>query len=238
MIIGIVAALVLFEYFFRKVLKENGDNVFMVEIALAVSIGIGILGAYVFQNFYDFLQNPSSYQWEWKLTFFGGAIFGVAAFIAIYFLFIRKKYQKGLYDIFVIFPACIALGHAFGRVGCFMEGCCYGLESDAWYAMYFPSLGKSVIPTQLYEMIFLFLLATLLILLTFKKKDHTGLIVYSIGYGVWRFLIEFLRDDPRGQFIPGLTPSQFWALLLALFGVGYLAFTLIKKKKTAPAKEA
>ncbi|MCR5078968.1 MAG: prolipoprotein diacylglyceryl transferase [Bacilli bacterium] len=237
LVLGIVAALVLFEYYFRKVLKEKESNIFYLEMTLIAAITIGILGAYLVQNLYDFIQDPSSYHWEWKLTFFGGALFGVGGFIGLYMLFAYKKYKEGLYNIFIIFPACIALAHAFGRIGCFMEGCCYGLESDAWYAIYFPSLGKTVIPTQLFEMIFLFLLAGVLTYLAFKKRNHITLVVYAIGYGVWRFLIEFLRDDPRGQFIPGLTPSQFWAILLAVFGIGYLIFMIVRKKKTPPATE-
>ena len=45
--------------------------------------------------------------------------------------------------------------------------------------------------------------------------------VYLIGYGVWRFLIEFVRDDERGAFIPGLTPSQFWSILMVIGGITF-----------------
>ena len=52
-----------------------------------------------------------------------------------------------------------------------------------------------------------------------------------MSYGVWRFLIEFLRNDHRGSFIPGLTPSQFWAIVLFLGGLAYLILILKFKDK-------
>ncbi|MCR5491157.1 MAG: prolipoprotein diacylglyceryl transferase [Bacilli bacterium] len=236
LIVGIIAALFLFEYYFRKVIKEKGDKIFYLEMLLAAAILLGLIGAYVVQNLYDLIADPAHYAWQWKSTFFGGAIFGVGGFVLLYFIFVRKKYPEGLGKIFVIAPAAIALAHGFGRIGCFLEGCCYGIESDAWYAMYFPSLDKTVIPTQLFEAIFLFVLAATLILIAFKKQSLLTIPVYAIGYGVWRFLIEFLRDDDRGSFLPGLSPSQFWALLLALAGIGFLVYLLIRKRKAAQAQ--
>ncbi|MBQ2431188.1 MAG: prolipoprotein diacylglyceryl transferase, partial [Campylobacter sp.] len=50
--------------------------------------------------------------------------------------------------------------------------------------------------------------------------------IYLIAYGVWRFFIEFARGDYRGSFIPGLSPSQFWSIILVILGVAYLLFRL------------
>ena len=231
MVIGVIASLVLFELFFRKTIKEDPNKIFYLEMLLAAALVLGMSGAYLVQNFYDFVQSPSTYSWSWRATFFGGFLFGVGGFIALYFAFVRKKYPDGLKKILIVTPASIAIAHAFGRIGCFMDGCCYGKESDAWYALYFPVLDRKVIPTQLFEAIFLFLLAGVLIFVVFKKKSHYTIPIYAIGYGLWRFMIEFLRDDYRGSLVPGISPSQFWALLLAIFGVASLIFLLIKGKK-------
>jgi phosphatidylglycerol:prolipoprotein diacylglycerol transferase len=91
--------------------------------------------------------------------------------------------------------------------------------------------GHVVVPTQLFEAVFLLTLSSILILLAFKKETLLTLPIYMISYGIWRFLIEFLRDDHRGNFIPGITPSQFWAIVLFIGGVTYLVI-LLKSKKT------
>ena len=52
-----------------------------------------------------------------------------------------------------------------------------------------------------------------------------------ISYGVFRFLIEFLRGDHRGNLIPGISPSQFWAIIIFLGGIAYLVLLLLSKKK-------
>ena len=74
-------------------------------------------------------------------------------------------------------------------------------------------------PIQLYEAAFLFLLSALMIVLLFKFNFKYNMSVYLIGYGVWRFIIEYFRADYRGDFIPGLSPSQFWSIIMVLGGI-------------------
>ena len=57
------------------------------------------------------------------------------------------------------------------------------------------------------------------------------MVIYLLSYGIFRFLIEFLRGDHRGIFIPGISPSQFWAILFFLGGVVYLILLLVQKKR-------
>ena len=81
--------------------------------------------------------------------------------------------------------------------------------------------GVDVIPVQLLESIFLLVLAGVMALLYFKFRFNCNFGVYCTAYGVWRFVIEFFRVDERGGFIPGLTPSQFWCIVMVLLGIGY-----------------
>ena len=94
----------------------------------------------------------------------------------------------------------------------------------------FLTTNTKVIPTNLIESIFLFVLAFILLFVAFKKRTRLVFPLYCICYGLFRFLIEFLRGDYRGSFIPNLSPSQFWALMLFAFGVFYFAYLIIKKK--------
>jgi phosphatidylglycerol:prolipoprotein diacylglycerol transferase len=123
--------------------------------------------------------------------------------------------------------------HAWGRIGCFFNGCCYGIESNAWYAMKFTTTDVKVLPINLWEASFLFLLSASLFFLLLKKNFQFGFPVYLITYGVWRFAIEYLRGDDRGSFVPGISPSQFWSIIMIIGGVVYLIIQLyyIKKSK-------
>ena len=236
-VLGVIVALVIFELFFRKCLKEPGGKVYYVELSLLISIAIGIIGAYLTQNLYDFIQDPAHYSWSWTLTFYGGFIFGVGTFILLYFVWVRKHYPEALEKLFWIFPACIALAHAIGRIGCFLAGCCYGVETHEWFGVHFQTTDTTVVPTNLFEAIFLFVLGGGLALLAFKKKSPYGLSIYAVAYGIWRFSIEFVRGDYRGTFIPGITPSQFWSILLVLFGIGYFLFRFFYLNKRIAAKK-
>ena len=227
LILGIVAALALFEVYFRKILKEKSSDVFYLEISLIVAVAAGILGAYLWQNLYDFIQDPSHYSWNWSLTFYGGLIFGVGTFFLMYFLYARKHYPEGLEKILWIAPASITLAHGIGRIGCFMAGCCYGHETHAWYGVQFATTSTTVVPTNLFEAIFLLLLSGVLLFLAIKKHCPYSMPIYLVAYGVWRFFIEFVRGDYRGSFIPGLTPSQFWSILLVIGGIAYFLFRLL-----------
>ena len=78
-----------------------------------------------------------------KQLLIGGLIGGVACFLAIYFIF-GRKYKNKLKDCLPFIPLSIVIAHAFGRVGCFFAGCCYGIETDSWLGVKFPQLENKV----------------------------------------------------------------------------------------------
>ena len=118
----------------------------------------------------------------------------------------------------------LPLGHAFGRIGCFFAGCCYGKETDFFLGIYYSEAGTVVHPTQLYEAAFL--LTAFIVFFFFIKKYHTE--SYLISYGIFRILIELLRGDDRGASPFGfLTPSQFMSLVMITGGI--LIFFLRKR---------
>lgn len=141
---------------------------------------------------------------------------------------LQNNMNATLTDALPFIPIGIAIAHAFGRLGCFCGGCCYGMEAD-WglycagtydHGIYIQ--GPKVVPIQLFEMAFLVALAAVMALLYFKFKFNYNFGLYAIAYGVWRFGIEFARGDERGQFIgTALSPSQIWSIVMVLVGVGY-----------------
>ena len=165
----------------------------------------------------------------------GGLVGGAAAFLGIYFgagkfvfknekLGIHKKYFK---EILLIAPLCIVVAHAFGRIGCMCAGCCYGAKSDSFLAIY--NAGAYRLPVQLFEAAFLFALFGVLSYMYFKRCTNT-LSIYLISYAIWRFIIEFFRDDARGGSVGAtFAPSQWMSVLFIVIGVALIVFYKIRK---------
>lgn len=198
-----------------------------------VSIVIGFLFAALFQSFYDFLENPSrGFKISGRITFIGGLIGGAGCFLIIYLIF-RKKYNNKLVDVLSIIPCAILVAHGFGRVGCYFAGCCYGKETDSIFGVKFPRLPHPVYPTQLYEAIFLFILFAVCVFLLLKFNFKHNLSVYLIAYGIFRFLIEYLRGDDRGTLTGIISPSQFWSILMVVLGVAliFIMNWLVKRRE-------
>ena len=160
---------------------------------------------------------------------FYGALIGGLGGVAIY-----AARHKLPYLAFVdLFSPSLVLAHAFGRIGCFCAGCCYGMECDCAISVVFPTgavapAGVPLLPTQLMESAFLFILSVVLIRML-KKEKVFGVVAswYMILYGAWRFAIEFFRNDERG-FIGALSTSQFISIFA--FAAGILLLILVTKK--------
>ncbi len=164
---------------------------------------------------------------------FYGALIGGLGGVAIYAL--RKKLPFfSLTDYFI--PALV-IGHAFGRIGCLFAGCCYGMECESAISIVFPAgsaapAGIPLLPTQVMESAFLFLLCAFLVWrLTKKKPFGTISGLYMVLYGAWRFVIEFFRSDERGA-VGALSTSQFISVFIILGGIALLLlvkFGVLKK---------
>ena len=240
LMIAILACLVLYRVFAdRQKFKARVQN-FALIVAL-FAIGGGYYAAALVQTFYNWnaalAANPEAKFfdfWGTGATFYGGLVGGVLIFLVLYFgvgalLFKEKENIHHFFPIATIAGAVIPLAHGIGRMGCFFAGCCHGkvFEEKQWFTatFYIPYTDGSVkefyaVPVQLFEAIFLFLLAAVLLYRLIKNK-HYNLPFYVITYGVWRFFAEYLRADARGQgIIPFLSPSQQTALLLIALGVG------------------
>ena len=166
------------------------------------------------------------------MVFYGSLIGGIGGIA----LFCLKKKQPLLQYVDLISPAMV-LGQAFGRIGCFLAGCCYGMPSDSCLAVTYPAgvgsaapSGIALLPTQLFESAFCFVLAAVLAII-FRKQKKLGTTTgcYFILYGVWRFIIEFFRSDDRGA-VGALSTSQFIGIFIVLIGI--LLLLLVKKGKT------
>lgn len=206
--------------------REGVDSDVMINLFFVVFIS-GIIGArifYVLNHFSDYLGNPLEIfvLSRGGLAWFGGIIFGSLS--AVIFIKIKKLSILRVSDLIIPF---IALGQAIGRIGCLLNGCCYGRESA--YGIYFKVFDQYLIPTQLYSSLFLLLIFFILRFIQ-KRKHTTGVIlaVYFFLYSLKRFFIEYLRNDtPRDYY--GLTIFQL--LSLAMFIISILIFVKIFRSK-------
>ena len=234
--IGLLAAFaVLFYWGKKKKIEEKFvDFIFYNGI---VSIAVGFGAAALFQATYNYIENPEAgFKISGSITFMGGLVGGVLCFLAIYFIF-RKRFKTKLVDTLSMFPCAILIAHGFGRIGCFFAGCCYGKETNSFLGVQFPHLPAPVHPTQLYEAAFLFLMFGVCFYLLMKKDFRHNLSVYLVSYGIFRFLIEYVRADHRGEFIGGISPSQFWAIIMVVAGVAlFLALWYMEKKAKEKGK--
>lgn len=231
------------------------QNVLIFSIIGAV--GLGFFGAVFFQAIYNALETGTFViDVNTGMTFYGGIIFGVVGFLLVWFVLGKRLCKsdepvKKFATVADIAACLIPLAHGIGRIGCLTAGCCHGAKTDAWYGISM-CYGKTVdgtylyakfVPVQLFEAIFLFVLAGVMFWLFFKKfgKENTGrfplLPVYTVAYGVWRFFIEYARADDRGATIVSfLTPSQLVAICMVLLGVAYFLLWYFFRRKTSENK--
>jgi phosphatidylglycerol:prolipoprotein diacylglycerol transferase len=206
-----------------KIFKEEGydpEKVLDIVIILVVTGLLGSRLAYIAMfEWEDFLGHPGIF---FSLTNggFSGLVWygGFTASILAFMIYIRRQ-GYSFWKMADIFAPFLALAYAVVRIGCFLNGCCYGKVSDSACAVVFPFVdGLSRHPTQLYSSVInLVLFAVLLWYYPRRKFSGQIFIFYLLGYSVYRFIIEFYREN---WIIYGsLSVSQIYSLVLLAAGI-------------------
>lgn len=199
----------------------------MASLVIAAAI-VGSRLLYVAVNPAQFLERPVRilFVHEGGLVFLGGLL-AVIPVVSWYLVHYRLDYLAWA-DI--MFPS-VPLGHVFGRIGCFLNGCCHGHPTQGWWGIVFPSHGDGIarVPTQLFEA-FANLLILLALLAIDRKKKREGLVFssYLLLYSLWRFGIEFVRGDDRGRLLLGMPISQTLSLAGIFVGLAFTAWLLLR----------
>ena len=177
------------------------------------------------------------------IVFYGGFI-GGAVGILIYTKFAKdvKAHRDHLLDIYAVLTP---LFHTFGRIGCFLAGCCYGVESEIGFTVHNNTVNPGIngvnrFPIQPVESACNFLLFLFLLYLFKKRATESRLIyIYMLTYPVIRFITEMFRGDTyRGIFF-GLSTSQWISIALFVFALIMLPVKTRKMKRqtTEPKTE-
>ncbi|HKP38073.1 MAG TPA: prolipoprotein diacylglyceryl transferase [Pyrinomonadaceae bacterium] len=200
------------------------------------------------------LLTESEYRQNPKLLFSldflrsGGVFYGglLGAIIAGYFL--MRRWNLPWWKTADACAPGIALGNVLGRQGCFSAGCCWGKPTSLPWGVRFSELGHEITgvpidaklhPTQLYES-FVMLIVFLFLLWLHKRKKFSGQVIlaYALIYATVRFLIEFVRDDPRGDIfglttLTGLSTSQMIGIVV---GIGALVLMILRWRHASQVK--
>lgn len=217
--------------------RHRIDREVATDVALAAAVG-GIIGArllFVITEWPIYVEHPL---WIFMLQQ-GGMVFwgGLAGGALAVFLYVRRKKLP----VAVIADGAaltVPLGSAIGRLGCFLNGCCAGEVTDAWFGVTFPNAGVAVVPTQLVDSLANLAIVAVLLAVYLRRRPVPGALWwgYLVLYGVSRFSVEILRVNPPLAF--GLTQAQWIAIPVALAGVVGLAWMLGKVRRYAGSLES
>ena len=222
--IGILVAYVTAEYRAKKH-GLDPDKIFYLVIWAVVGGFAGAKVLYFLTRLKDIMENPRVLlDLADGFVVYGGIIGGI--FSAMAYCKIKKMPFLKYFDL--VMPS-VALAQGFGRIGCFLAGCCYGRETDSDLGIVFHNSSYApndvkLLPTQLISSGLDFLLCAVLILLDRKKKGD-GQIAgdYLVLYSIGRFILEFYRGDLIRGNVGALTTSQFIAIFVAMAGVVMIA---------------
>ena len=227
--------------------NKNGFEFFDFTLVVIITLLSALLGAkllflivswnmvcWIFQN-YPLWQAVLSIV-QGGFVFYGGLIGGTIGLIIIV-----KVKKVNFFDYASIFALVLPLGHAFGRVGCFFAGCCYGMEYNGFLSYTYTSaldvstpLGVPLLPIQLIEAVSLLILFGISLVLYFTKHRGKVCYIYLLGYANLRFILEFFRGDAERGLILGLSTSQWISVAIVLCTLIYII--VIKVRSLVNAK--
>jgi phosphatidylglycerol---prolipoprotein diacylglyceryl transferase len=238
----------------RRARREKIDPEIVYDMALYVFVG-GLIGARLFwvgqywgvrvHGFWEIFEI-----WKGGIVFYGSILGGAIAF----FLY-RMIRPFPLFPMLDVIAPAIAFGIAIGRIGCYLNGCCYGDACNLPWAVNFPKysppweseVARNLIspsaqqslplhPTQLYSAIDGLIIMTLLLAyFPIRKRDGEVMGLLMLTYPITRFLIEQLRND-EGIFAAGMTISQL--ISLGIFAMGVVYWVVISRRKAVRYADA
>ncbi|MBM3311337.1 MAG: prolipoprotein diacylglyceryl transferase [Candidatus Aminicenantes bacterium] len=244
MALGVALAL---WFLYRQSKNQGLDAPRLLDAAFYILI-ISLLGAkliLLLGNAGYYLKNPRELL---SIARSGGVFQGGLAFGIAFALWYFRKHKLPTWRVGDIAAPALALGHGFGRLGCFLAGCCYGRECDLPWAISFHDeyahnltglpLSQGLHPVQIYEAVLNFT-NFLVLYLVLRRKKFTGQVfaLYIINYSVIRYFTEFFRGDHLARAYVFEGPSAFLSVsypqMFCLVGLaaGALVYRVFKKRR-------
>ena len=233
-------------FLYRQARRQGLNASRIIDAAFYIMI-VALIGSklvLLVGNFSYYTSNPKELLW---IARSGGVFQGGLAFGAIFAFWYFRKYKLPTWKIADLVGPALALGHGFGRIGCFLAGCCWGRACVSPWAVNFQSdyahnltgvpIHQDVHPVQLYEAVLNFINFGILYLLLRKKKpDGQVFCFYIINYAVIRFFTEWFRGDhsASGYVLEGSSPflslSMSQLFCLVALAAGLILLRVFKKR--------
>lgn len=240
---AVIGALLTGTFAFIMSKKKGLDEVKMTFMLMFSVIGVFIGGHLLFgitnidkMWLFGRIKNFNGFITVFSLIFGGqvfyGGLFGGIAVAIIFSRIVKLENFSGYTDIMAV---GVPFFHFFGRIGCFMGGCCYGIESDFGYTTHNGLIesanGVNRFPVQLFEAGFCLLLALFMLKLLHSEKLKGKLFyIYLFIYAIGRFVLEFFRGDSYRGFLFGLSTSQIISVIIIILISLYFLFARKKQK--------
>ena len=247
MVCALVGVLLVLFFTYRLSKKRGLDEMNMLFMMLLSFVGVIVFShilyaVTVFDKICVFFSNldkiTSFDDFIYAMSvIFGGSVFygGLIGAIFVFYIYTKKK-RISFGDYSDIGAMAIPLFHFFGRIGCFLSGCCYGVEWEHGltyeHSLVESANGVARFPVQLVEAgLNLVLFFVLFYLYRKGKAKHRALALYLLIYPVYRFILEFFRGDSYRGFLFGLSTSQLISLILFAISAVWLIVNHLKKEK-------
>lgn len=235
-LIGVIAAYLHF-YFNRKRIGITEDQISTLILVCGISVFVGGKLFFILEDPVSYLSDPS----KWMSNLGDGFVFYgsfLVTILALYwwfkrsgFVFWRMMDEVGIGGAFV---------HGFGKIGCLLAGCCYGLVCEKDAGIVFTDvlsrarpLNTPLYPVQIWDATVIFgAIVFMYIWRKYKQYDGQVFMIYSVVYGIGRIVTEEYRgDEARGFLFDGLlTHSQFIGIIVVVFSLIFHFFSLRKKR--------
>jgi len=221
---GLLVAFKYLDHDFKVRLKLNSDQVLSVMTSIIVGVLVGGRLGYIF--FYDllfYLDNPVEMLafWHGGMSYHGAAIGAMCGM-----LYSAKKFKLSPFKLLDLLGIGSCIGIGFGRIANFINGELYGRVTDSFFGMVFPRGGDLPRhPSQLYEAFlegFVLFLILHIVKTKCDVKDGVLFVLYLIGYGFFRFVLEFFRqpDAQLGTLFMGFSMGQLLCVVMISLGAG------------------
>jgi len=222
------------------ILKRDKKNVW----DFIIIEGYGLLGGIIGSKLLYILININDIPWDrigepevLAPLIGGGFVFYGGLILAVILVFLGGKIHKiDAWDYISNYAFAIPLAHGFGRIGCFLAGCCYGIPYDGSIAVVCPETsiiapsGIPMFPVQIVETCCLFVISIVLFLFYWFRKTQFLLPMYFILYGIVRFILEYYRYDAyRGKFL-SLYTSQWISIGMVVVGILWIIINLSRNR--------
>lgn len=235
-----LGALLGFAYMYRQGKKQYGITFDQSNNLFILLVLAGVIGGKLFIIFEDpglYMNHPKKLLTGSGFVFYGSLLTAIPVMLWYF-----KKIKVPVLGMLDVMAAVTCIVHGFGRIGCFMAGCCYGLPTDSFLSVIFTNpvcqaepLHTPLHPTQLYEATFIFTILIVLLILKNKKQfDGQLFLIYLMVYAIGRGILELFRGDiQRGFLIENiLSTSQFISLIV--FSVALYFYLRLRRKKVNP----